>query len=43
MASDSTEEEEQLQFFKKVVKEYLKLDDEIKKLSKAIKDRRNKF
>ncbi len=42
MASDSTEEEEQLQFFKKVVKEYLKLDDEIKKLSKAIKDRRNK-
>ena len=42
MSDDLTEEEEQLQFFKKVVTEYLKLDEEIKKLSKAIKDRKQK-
>jgi len=42
MSDDLTEVEEQLQFFKKVVTEYLKLDNEIKKLSKAIKDRKQK-
>ena len=36
------EEEKELQFFKKMVKEYMKLTDEIKKLERACKVRKEK-
>tara|TARA_B100000029_G_scaffold352969_1_gene345567 strand:- start:48 stop:647 length:600 start_codon:yes stop_codon:yes gene_type:complete len=38
--SDELNEQEQLDFFKEAVKKYLKLDDEISKLNKAVKERR---
>jgi len=42
MSLEEEEEEKELQFFKKMVKEYMKLDDEIKKLERACKVRREK-
>ena len=36
MSLEEEEEEKELQFFKKMVKEYMKLDDEIKKLERTL-------